>query len=62
MELPVGVNELLSVRAAARNLYELVDKLQRSEAKKFVLLNNRNEMQAVLLTPEAYVALLESRV
>jgi hypothetical protein len=47
------------VRAAARNLYELVDKLQRSEANKFVLLNNRNEMQAILLTPQSYLALLE---
>lgn len=58
MELLIGANELLSLRTAARNLYELVDRLQNREATKYVLLNNRNEMQAVLLTPEAYAELL----
>jgi hypothetical protein len=58
MELSIGTNELLSLRTAARNLYQLVDRLQNHEVTKYVLLNNRNEMQAVLLTPEAYVELL----
>ncbi len=60
MELSIRPNELLSLRTAARNLYDTVDKLQRREATKFVLLNSKNEMQAVLLTPEAYAALIES--
>jgi hypothetical protein len=60
MELPIRDNELLSIRAAARNLYDTVDKLQRNEASKFVLLNSRNEMQAVILTPESYAELLQT--
>jgi hypothetical protein len=59
MELSIRANELLSLRVAARNLYETVDKLQRNEATKFVLLNNKNQMQAVLLTPESYAALIQ---
>jgi hypothetical protein len=60
MEVPIRANELLSLRAASRNLYEAVAKLQRNEATKFVLLNNRNEMLAVLLTPERYAELASS--
>lgn len=60
MELPIRANELLSIRSASRNLYDAVDRLQRNEASKFVLLNSRNEMQAVLLTPESYAALLQA--
>jgi hypothetical protein len=60
MELPIRANELLSIRNASRNLYDAVDRLQRNEATKFVLLNSRNEMQAVLLTPESYAALLQA--
>lgn len=58
MELPIRTNELLSIRSASRNLYDAVDKLRRNEVSKFVLLNSRNEMQAVLLTPEAYAKLV----
>jgi hypothetical protein len=61
VELPIRANELLSIRNASRNLYDAVAKLQRKEARKFVLLNNRNEMQAVLLTPQAYAALLSGQ-
>ena len=57
MEVPIRANELLSIRAASRNLYDTVAKLQRNEATKFVLLNSRNEMQAVLITPERYAEL-----
>jgi hypothetical protein len=57
VELPIRTNELLSIRNASRNLYDAVDRLQRNEASKFVLLNSRNEMQAVLLTPESYAKL-----
>lgn len=58
MELPIRANELLSLRDAARNLYDTVEKLQRQEASKYVLLNGRNQMQAVLMTPESYAGLL----
>lgn len=59
MELPIRTNELLSIRNASRNLYDAVERLKRNETSKFVLLNSRNEMQAVLLTPESYAALLQ---
>ena len=58
MELPIRTNELLSIRAASRNLYDVVDRLQRNEVSKFVLLNSRNDMQAVILTPESYAELV----
>jgi hypothetical protein len=61
VELLIRANELLSIRTASRNLYDAVGRLQRNEASKFVLLNSRNEMQAVLLTPESYAALLQTR-
>ncbi len=61
MELPIRTNELLSIRSASRNLYDAVDRLHRNEASKFVLLNSRNEMQAVLLTPESYAALVTAQ-
>lgn len=58
VELSIRSNELLSLSTAARNLYEIVERLHNREATKFVLLNSRNEMQAVLLTPEAYADLV----
>lgn len=58
MELPIRRGEILSLRAAARNLYGAVDTLATGEVGKYVLLDNKNDMRAVLLTPEAYGELL----
>lgn len=58
MELPIRRGEILSLRAAARNLYGAVDALATGEVSKYVLLDSKNDMRAVLLTPEAYGRLL----
>lgn len=58
VELPIRKGEILSLRRAARNLYGAVDALATGEVTKFILLDNKNDMRAVLLTPEAYSDLL----
>jgi hypothetical protein len=49
LRLPGGAHR------GSRNLHDAVGKLQRNDASKFVLLNGKNEMQAVLLTTEVHV-------
>ena len=58
MELPIRRGEILSLRAAARNLYGAVEALSTGEVSKYVLLDSKNDMRAVLLTPETYGRLL----
>jgi hypothetical protein len=58
MELPIRRGEILSLRAAARNLYGAVEALAAGDVSKYVLLDSKNDMRAVLLTPEAYGQLL----
>lgn len=54
MELPIARGEILSLRSAARNLYGTVEALSTGEVRKFVLLDSKNDMRAVLITPEMY--------
>jgi hypothetical protein len=58
VQLPIKRGEILSLRAAARNLYGAVEALAAGEAAKYVLLDSKNDMRAVLLTAEAYAELL----
>jgi hypothetical protein len=58
MELPIRKGEIMSLRSAARNLYAAVDALGAGEATKYVLLDSKNDMRAVLITPESYSELL----
>jgi hypothetical protein len=54
VELPVKRGEMMSLRNAARNLYSAVENLAAGEVSKYVLLDSKNEMRAVLITPEEY--------
>ena len=54
VELTVRGGEMMSLRTAARNLYGAVEALAAGEVGKYVLLDSKNEMRAVLLTPEEY--------
>jgi hypothetical protein len=60
VELPIRKGEIMSLRSAARNLYAAVDALGAGEATKYVLLDSKNDMRAVLLTPESYSDLLDA--
>lgn len=60
MELPIARGEILSLRTAARNLYGTIEALSAGEVRKFVLLDSKNDMRAVLITPEAYDQLLRA--
>jgi hypothetical protein len=51
--LRVSNNELATVREAMRELNHLLDRLDRCEVDKIVL-TQRNQMRAVLITPERY--------
>jgi hypothetical protein len=58
MEFLIRRGEVLSVRTAARNLYAVLDRLDNGEAEKFVLLDQKNDLRAVVLTTDEYAALL----
>jgi hypothetical protein len=58
MEFLIRRGEVLSVRTAARNLYAVLDRLDSGEADKFVLLDQKNDLRAVVLTTDEYAALL----
>jgi hypothetical protein len=51
--LRVSNDELATVREAMRELGQLLDRLGRGEVDKIVL-TQRNQMRAVILTPERY--------
>jgi PHD/YefM family antitoxin component YafN of YafNO toxin-antitoxin module len=51
--------ELATVREAMRELHRLLDQLDRGELEKIVL-TQRNQMRAVLLSVERYAALERS--
>ena len=51
--LRVSNDELATVREAMRELGHLLDRLGRGEVDKIVL-TQRNQMRAVILTPERY--------
>ena len=51
--LRVSNDELATVREAMRELGQLLDRLSRGEVDKIVL-TQRNQMRAVILTPERY--------
>jgi hypothetical protein len=53
IQLRVSNNELATVREAMRELGHLLDRLERREIDKIVL-TQRNQMRAVLITPERY--------
>jgi len=54
LELVVRRGEMISLRTAARNLYAAVEALAAGDVGKYVLLDAKNEMRAVLITPEEY--------
>jgi hypothetical protein len=58
MEFLIRRGEVLSVRTAARNLYSILDQFERGDAEKYVLLDQRNDLRAVLLTTDEYAALV----
>jgi hypothetical protein len=58
MEMSVRSGELLSLRSAARNLYDAVTRLNSGEVEKYVLLDNKHDIKAVVLTPMAYAELV----
>ncbi len=51
--LRVSNDELATVREAMRVLNQLLDRLDRREVDKIVL-TQRNQMRAVMITPERY--------
>jgi PHD/YefM family antitoxin component YafN of YafNO toxin-antitoxin module len=53
MHLRVSNDELATVREAMRDIGQLLDRLARGEVDKIVL-TQRNQMRAVLITPERY--------
>jgi len=58
MQFLIKRGEVLSVRTAARNLYAVLEQLERGDADKYVLLDQKNDLRAVLLTTDEYAALL----
>lgn len=58
MQFLIKRGEVLSVRTAARNLYAILEQLERGDADKYVLLDQKNDLRAVLLTTDEYAALL----
>jgi hypothetical protein len=58
MEFLIRRDEVLSVRTAARNLYGVLERLERGEAEKYVLLDQKNDLRAVLLTTDEYASLV----
>lgn len=52
-QVKVSNDELRTVRAAMRELNQMVDSLERGEHEKFVL-TQRNQMRAVLVPLERY--------
>jgi hypothetical protein len=58
MQFLIKRGEVLSVRTAARNLYAVLDQLESGDAKKYVLLDQKNDLRAVLLTTDEYATLL----
>lgn len=57
MSLRVRLDELLPAKAAARELPQALRRLERGEADHLVI-TNRNEPRAVLITVERYEELL----
>lgn len=49
----VSNDELATVREAMRDLTQLLGRLERGEVDK-IILTQRNQMRAVLITPERY--------
>jgi hypothetical protein len=60
VEIRMKSAELLSLRIAARHLYDAVTRLERGEVEKFVLLDQRNAIRAVVLAPETYARLADA--
>jgi hypothetical protein len=58
MEMLVKSGELLSLRSAARNLYDAVTRLNSGEVEKYVLLDNKHDIKAIVLTPATYAQLV----
>ncbi len=58
MEFLIKRGEVLSVRTAARNLYAVLEQLESGAADKYVLLDQKNDLRAVLLTTDEYASLL----
>jgi hypothetical protein len=58
VEFLIKRGEVLSVRTAARNLYAVLDQLESGAADKYVLLDQKNDLRAVLLMTDDYAALL----
>jgi hypothetical protein len=58
MEFLISRDEVLSVRTASRSLYAVLQRLERGDAEKYVLLDRKNDLRAVLLTTDEYAALL----
>jgi prevent-host-death family protein len=57
MSLRVRLDELLPAKAAARELPQALRRLERGDAEQLVI-TNRNEPRAVLITVERYEQLL----
>jgi hypothetical protein len=60
VDLPIRSGELLSLRSAARNLYDTVTRLNLGEVDKYVLLDNKHDVKAVVISPAKYADLLEA--
>jgi hypothetical protein len=58
MQFLIKRGEVLSVRTAARNLYAVLEQLERGDADKYVLLDQKNDLRAVVLTTHEYATLL----
>ena len=58
MEFLIRRDEVLSVRTAARNLYGVLERLERGDAEKYVLLDQKHDLRAVLLTTDEYASLV----
>ena len=57
MKLRVALDELLPAKAAARELPQALDRLDRGDVEQFVI-TRRNEPRAVLVSVERYEQLL----
>jgi hypothetical protein len=59
VEITLRNDELLPAREASRALGQAIGRLSQGRVEKYVIVN-RNEMQAVLLSVDAYAALVRS--
>lgn len=56
MKISVDNEQLLSVREASRYLGQQIDRLERGDVDKLVVMN-RTRMAAVIITPDEYAKL-----